>query len=126
MLWANARSRLKADFHRGSPEVRLPEGLVVRLLAWTDSTKNWRRFRGSGQVQSPSIDTSNLAPAISGVKAANIGSVTPTFSWDDPGGENVTIDVVVYDLSVVFEATGAPIAIFFDAVPEGETRVRTH
>jgi hypothetical protein len=72
-------------------------------------------------VQSPSIDTSNLAPAISGVKAANIGSVTPTFSWDDPGGENVTVDVVVYDLSAVFEATGAPIAIFFDAVPKGET-----
>lgn len=23
--------------------------LIVRLLAWTDATKNWRKFRGSGQ-----------------------------------------------------------------------------
>ncbi len=24
---------------------------IVRLLAWADSTKNWRRFRGSGQIE---------------------------------------------------------------------------
>lgn len=72
-------------------------------------------------VQSPSIDTSNLAPMITGVKAANLGSVTPTFSWDDPGGDDVNVDVVIYDLTKFFEANGAPVAIFFDFVPKGET-----
>ena len=32
---------------------------IVRLLAWTDSTKNWRKFRGSGQKL---ISLSFLAP----------------------------------------------------------------
>jgi hypothetical protein len=72
-------------------------------------------------VQSPSIDTSNLAPTVTGMKATNLGSVTPTFTWDDPGGSNVEINVAIYDLSTVSEATDRPFIIFSDFVPLGET-----
>jgi hypothetical protein len=35
---------------------------IVRLLAWTDSAKNWRKFRGSGHSVSPLINGSRRMP----------------------------------------------------------------
>lgn len=91
----------------------------------TTLTGSWELFLQNGLetlvTRSPSINTTNIAPTITGLRATNLGSVTPTFVWDEPGGQNVSLNVAIYDVSKISEATGRPFAIFSEYIEDGST-----
>jgi hypothetical protein len=91
----------------------------------TSLTASWTiRLENEGdtlEVVTPDIDTSRLAPPITGAKLSNLGTTTPILSWETPSVLPDELAVSVYDLSQINELTGQPLGIGFFIVDPTST-----